>query len=130
MFGSFQSSQLRIEVNAPEAALRDALMQGSQLRQWLWPQTFSNNFPETLVSGTTFTSWLGPVEIQHHIDVAAANTLRLILSKGIDGFQEWSWGDNWVQSRLEGVSLLPLNVGQTLTLLRLKAFLEWQKPPG
>lgn len=129
MFGSFQNSQLRIEVNASEAALRDALTQSSQIKQWLWPQTFSSDLPGMLVSGKVFTSWIGPIEIQHHIDVVDTNTLRCILSKGIDGFQEWSWGEQWVQSRLEGVSLLPLNVGQSLTLLRLKAFLEW-RPQG
>lgn len=127
MFGSFQNSKLRIEINASEAALRNALTQGSQIKQWLWPQSFSSNLPATLVSGAVFTSWIGPVEIQHHIDLVDSNTLRFILSKGIDGFQEWSWGDHWVQSRLEGVSLLPLNVGQSLTLLRLKTFLEWRK---
>lgn len=127
MFGSFQTSKLRIEINASEAALRDALTQGAQIKQWLWPQTFSNDLPTTFKPGAVFTSWLGPVEIQHHIDVVDSNTLRLILSKGVDGFQEWSWGEKWVQSRLEGVSLLPLNAGQSLTLLRLKAFLEWQQ---
>jgi hypothetical protein len=48
---------------------------------------------------------------------------RLLLHQGIDGFHEWHWGDGWVQSCLEGVSLLPLNLGQTLTLVRLKQFL-------
>jgi len=127
MFGSFQTSKLRIEMNASEAALQNALTQSSQIRQWLWPQTFSDNLPVILVPGTVFTSWMGFVEIQHHVDVVNANTLRFILSKGVDGFQEWSWGNQWVQSRLEGVSLLPLNVGQSLTLLRLKIFLEWRK---
>lgn len=127
MFGSFQTSKLRIEMNASEAALHNALTQSAQIRQWLWPQTFSDNLPAILVPGTVFTSWMGPVEIQHHVDVVDANTLRFILSKGVDGFQEWSWGNQWVQSRLEGVSLLPLNAGQSLTLLRLKIFLEWRK---
>lgn len=127
MFGSFQTSKLRIEINASEVALRDALTQGSQIKQWLWPQTFSDDLPTTLKPGAVFTSWLGPVEIQHHIDVVDSNTLRFILSKGVDGFQEWSWGEKWVQSRLEGVSLLPLSAGQSLTLLRLKAFLEWRQ---
>ncbi|MEG5215625.1 hypothetical protein QUB48_07680 [Microcoleus sp. ARI1-A5] len=38
-------------------------------------------------------------------------------------FHQWYWGDGWVQSRLEGVSLLPLNLGQTASLLRLREFL-------
>jgi len=44
-----------------------------------------------------------------------------LLSQGIDGFHEWYWGEGWVQSRLEGVSILP-NLGQTLNLLRLRQF--------
>lgn len=41
----------------------------------------------------------------------------------------WQFRNFWVrgnakQSRLEGVSLLPLNLGQTLSLLRLKQYLK------
>ncbi|NER31264.1 MAG: hypothetical protein F6J89_27510, partial [Symploca sp. SIO1C4] len=64
-----------------------------------------------------------PVTIQHQTEVVDDNCLRLILSQGIDGFHEWYWGDGWVQSRLEGVSLLPLNLGQTINLLQLRQFL-------
>jgi hypothetical protein len=49
------------------------------------------------------------------------------LSQGIDGYHEWYWGDGWLQSRLEGISLLPLNLGQTLSLLKLRLFLSNQK---
>ena len=49
--------------------------------------------------------------------------LRMILKQGIDGYHEWLWGDGWVQSRLEGISLLPLNLGQTFSLLKLRLFL-------
>jgi hypothetical protein len=55
------------------------------------------------------------------------NGFRLLLSQGIDGYHEWYWGEGWVQSRLEGVSLLPLNLGQTLNLLRLRTFLREQE---
>jgi len=55
----------------------------------------------------------------------AANALAL--SQGIDGYHEWYWGDGWLQSRLEGISLLPLNLGQTLSLLKLRLFLSNQK---
>ena len=58
-----------------------------------------------------------------HRDMAEQNCLRLLLSLGIDGFHEWYWGDGWVQSRLEGVSLLALNLEQTASLLRLREFL-------
>ncbi len=64
-----------------------------------------------------------PGAVGHHVDIADPKCLRLLLSQGIDGFHEWYWGDGWVQSRLEGVRLLPLNLGQTASLLRLREFL-------
>ena len=123
MLGIFQKSHLRIEIEASEASLRDSLLRPAQLQQWLWPERFSPGLPEQLEVGLKFTSLIGPVEIQHYVEVAESNCLRLLLSKGIDGFHEWYWGDGWIQSRLEGVSALPLNLGQTLTLLRLREFL-------
>ncbi|MFM6194538.1 MAG: hypothetical protein ACKPEN_08040 [Planktothrix sp.] len=123
MLGTFQQSSLRIEVNAKEADIRDSLMRPSQLQQWLWPQQFSPGLPEQFQAGLIFTSSLGVVTIQHYVDVAQPNCLRLLLSRGIDGFHEWYWGEGWVQSRLEGISLLPLNLGQTINLMRLKDFL-------
>ncbi len=82
--------------------------------------------PEQLHQGLTFTSWTGPVTIRHQVEVATPTCLRLLLSQGIDGFHEWYWGEGWVQSRLEGISMLPLNLGQTLNLLRLRQFLAAQ----
>lgn len=123
MLGNFQSSNLRIEIEASETAIRDSLMRPSQLRQWLWLQQLSLGLPEVLESGLMFTSWVGPVAIAHEVEVANSNCLRLLLSQGIDGFHEWRWGEGWVQSRLEGITLLPLNLGQTLSLLRLRQFL-------
>ncbi|MBE9127596.1 MULTISPECIES: hypothetical protein [unclassified Coleofasciculus] len=123
MLGTFQKSHLRIEVEASGNAIADSLLQSDKLRQWLLPQGFSAGLPEQLHPGLTFTTWLGPVAIQHQVDVAQSNGLRLLLSQGIDGYHEWCWGEGWVQSRLEGVSLLPLNLGQSLTLLRLREFI-------
>ncbi|HEY9903284.1 MAG TPA: hypothetical protein V6D43_12810 [Candidatus Sericytochromatia bacterium] len=123
MLGNFQQSHLRIEVEAPQTVIHDSLLNSEQLRQWLWPQGFSAGLPEQLHQGLTFTTWTGPVAIQHQVQVAQSNSLRLLLSQGIDGYHEWYWGEGWVQSRLEGVSLLPLNLGQTLSLLRLRQFL-------
>ena len=123
MLGTFQQSSLRIEVNAKEADIRDSLMRPSQLQHWLWPQQFSPGLPEQFQAGLIFTSSLGPVTIEHYVDVAQPNCLRLLLSRGIDGFHEWYWGEGWIQSRLEGISLLPLNLGQTINLMRLKDFL-------
>ncbi|MGB7416152.1 MAG: hypothetical protein WA902_18255 [Thermosynechococcaceae cyanobacterium] len=124
MFGNYQSSELRIEVDATEIQLRASLTEAGQLRQWLWPQRLSAGIPGALKTGTTFSSWTGPIEVKHYVDAVSPDGIRFILSKGIDGFHEWSWGNGWVQSRLEGITLLPLNLGQTLTLKRLQLFLQ------
>lgn len=123
MLGTFQQSHLRIEVAASQTAIRDSLLQSNKLRQWLWPQRFSSGLPEQLHPELTFTTWTGPVAVQHQVEVAQPNCLRMLLSQGIDGYHEWYWGEGWVQSRLEGVSLLPLNLGQTFSLLQLRQFL-------
>jgi hypothetical protein len=123
MFGTFQQSSLRIEVPATETALRESLLQPAQLQKWLAPQRISSGLPEELKAGLTYTSWLGPVTIEHTVKVAEPNHLCILLSKGIDGFHEWYWGEGWVQSRIEGVSLLPLSLAQTLSLMRLRQFL-------
>ncbi|MGA7933608.1 MAG: hypothetical protein WCA35_08680 [Kovacikia sp.] len=126
MFGTFQQSSLRIEIAASEQALRESLICPVKLQQWVAPIRLERGLPQQLQAGLTYTSWLGPVPIQHQVDRVESNCLRLLLSKGVDGFQEWYWGDGWVQSRLEGISLLPLNLGQSLSLLRLKQFLAQQ----
>jgi hypothetical protein len=126
MLGNFQQSQLRIEIEAPTDAIRDSLLHPVQLEKWLLAQRFAPGMPEELLPGFQFTTWTGPVSIHHQVDVVKSNCLRLLLSGGIDGFHEWYWGEGWVQSRLEGVSLLPLNLGQTLSLLSLRQFLATQ----
>jgi hypothetical protein len=123
MQGTFQQSCLRIEVNASEQSIRESLLFPTKLRQWLFPATLSEGLPEQLWVGTRFTSWTGPIAVQHGVEQVTSNSLQLLLSQGIDGFHEWQWGEGWVQSRLEGISLLPLNLGQTVTLLRLRQFL-------
>lgn len=127
MLGNFQQSQLRIEIEAPIDAIRNSLLHPAQLEKWLLGQRFAPGMPEELLSGFQFTTWTGPVSIHHQVDVVKSNCLRLLLSGGIDGFHEWYWGEGWVQSRLEGVSLLPLNLGQTLSLLSLRQFLATQE---
>ena len=127
MLGTFQQSHLRIEVEAKEQTIRDSLLQTDKLRKWMWLASFSSDLPEKLTEGVTFTSSLGLVEIAHEVQRANNNCLRLLLSKGIDGYHEWHWGDGWVQSRLEGISLLPLNLGQTFSLMRLRQFLVSQQ---
>ncbi|NES95608.1 MAG: hypothetical protein F6K32_10325 [Desertifilum sp. SIO1I2] len=128
MLGNFQQSHLRIEIDASEAAIRESLLHSSQLRQWLWPQRLSAGLPERLETGLNFTSWVGPIAIAHQVDVAEPYCLRLLLSQGIDGFHEWMWGEGWVQSRIEGITALPLSLGQTLSLLRLKQHLASRQP--
>jgi hypothetical protein len=134
MLGSFQTSQLRIELSASEVELRRSLTYPQEFRQWMWPQDFSADLPEQLYPGVSFVSSFGGcgfglsgfglVRVKHWVDVAEPHCLRLILSQGIDGFHEWYWGEGWVQSRLEGVSLLPLNLLQTFGLLRLRQYLH------
>jgi hypothetical protein len=123
MLGKFQQSHLRIEVDASQEKIRDSLVEINRLKTWMWPQSFNSDLPDKLNVGLTFTSYLGLVEIEHQVKTLEANCLRLLLGKGIDGYHEWYWGDGWLQSRLEGISVLPLNLGQTLSLFRLRQFL-------
>jgi hypothetical protein len=124
MFGNFQQSHLRIEVNASAAQIRDSLLCPAQFKTWLLPQTFSNNLPERLTPDLVFTSWLGIIPVQHYVDAVDETSLRLLISQGIDGLHEWRWGEGWVQSELEGISLLPINLAQTAGLLRLRTYLQ------
>ena len=124
MLGTFQKSHLRIEIEAAEATIRDSLLRPSQLQTWLWPQNFSPGLPEQLSEGVKFQTSVGLIEIKHYVDVVGPNCLRLLLSQSIDGFHEWYWGDGWIQSRLEGISMCPINLGQTFSLLRLREFLS------
>ena len=126
MLGTFQHSQLRIELTASEQAIARSLLRPDGFRQWMWWQRFSEGLPEKLAAGMTFTSWLGTIAIQHQVDRVEADSLRLLMSQGIDGYQEWRWGDGWVQSELAGVSLLPLNLGQTASLVQLRQYLAQQ----
>ncbi len=123
MFGTFQQSSLRIEVTASAEILAESLTHPAQMQKWLKFQRFSDGLPETLTPGLVYTSWTGPIAIQHRVEIAAPHHIRLLLSQGIDGFHEWAWGEGWVQSRIEGISVLPINLGQTASLLCLKQFL-------
>ncbi|WP_036481843.1 hypothetical protein [Myxosarcina sp. GI1] len=122
MLGNFQQSHLRIEIEAQAEAIRDSLLEGEQLKQWMWPQRFTS-LPSRLKTGASFSSFLGIIEIKHQVDLVEDNCLRLLLGKGIDGYHEWYWGEGWLQSRLEGISILPLSLGQSLSLLRLRQHL-------
>ena len=123
MLGNFQRSNLRIELDADSQAIANSLQKAESLRKWMWPQTLSANLPEKINTGTIFTSNLGFIEIGHEVQKADDNSLLLLLSQGIDGYHQWHWGDGWIQSNLEGVSLLPLNLGHTASLFRLRQYL-------
>lgn len=124
MFGTFQQSHLRIEVNATEESLRTRLTDPQKLQQWLWFERLSLAPSEKLAPGVKFVGRVGLVPIQHEVELVEPNRIRFLLSQGIDGFHEWAWGNGWVQSRIEGVSLLPLNFGQTVSLLSLRQALS------
>jgi len=127
MFGNFQKSILRIELSASLKTIGDSLLRSQNLKQWLWFASLAPGMPETLHPGLTFTTQLGLVKIQQKVEVAGDNCLRLLLSEGVDGFHEWYWGEGWVQSRLEGFSILPLNLAQTLSLLSLRQYLATEQ---
>lgn len=124
MWGKFQQSELRIEVEATEKILKDSLLNIEQIQKWFFPLKFQGESKPQLTSGDIFTFKLGLVEVQNKVEIINTNCYRLILSGGIDGYQEWCWGDGWIQSRLEGISILPLNLAQTVNLLRLKSWLN------
>lgn len=128
MLGTFQHSHLRIEVDATQAQIQTSLVQPNKFRQWLWPQRFSQGLPDELHSGLSFNSYLGLVEIHHQVKEVTDHSLYMVLSGGIDGFNEWYWGNQWVQSQLEGVSALPLNLGQSLAMFRLRQYLQRPSP--
>lgn len=124
MLGTFQQSSLRIEVEADSEQIRGCLLYPDQFRRWLWPQQFSEGMPEVLSTGLVFKSFLGPLEIHHQVQSVSDSSLHLLVSGAIDGFHQWHWGEGWVQSRLEGVSVLPLNLAQSLNIWRLKQYLN------
>ncbi|MFM7365986.1 MAG: hypothetical protein ACKO11_16115 [Cuspidothrix sp.] len=127
MLGTFQQSQIRLQISASADAIRDRILHPPQMQKWWLGQTFREEMPLELLPGFEFTTQIGPVPIHHHVQVVKPNCLRLLLSGGIDGFHEWYWGEGWIQSRLEGISLLPLNLGQTFALLSLRQFLVTTK---
>ena len=86
MLGNFQQSNLRIEIEAKEEAIKDSLLQGDRLKQWMWPQNFSS-LPDVLTIGANFTTAIPPI------------------------LTSWT------------VSILPLNLGQTFSLFRLRQYL-------
>jgi hypothetical protein len=120
MLGNFQQSQIRIEVAANSTAIRQKLLSPIQLRQWLSATKLSLENDDLLQVDRAFSVEIWPVRVDHQVSWVSNDSLRLRLSAAIDGYQEWYWGDGWVQSRLEGISLLPLSLLQTTNLTRLR----------
>jgi hypothetical protein len=136
MFGTYQQSSLRIEVASSSEQIAQSLTRLENLQQWMRPQQIYGVTVGTLKApltvGQSFKSAVGFApsiklefaHIEHQTELVAPDGIRFLLSGAVDGFHEWQWGDGWVQSRLEGVSVLPLNLGQTLALTRLKQHLS------
>jgi hypothetical protein len=124
MLGNFQRSELRIEVPATASTIRDRLLSPTALKKWLFPQQMSFPSQDLLTVGTKYKASLGPLTVSYQVDRVDDSCVRLLLSQAIDGYHEWCWGEGWVQSRIEGISLLPLNLHQTTTLLRLRQGLK------
>ena len=129
MWGTYQQSSIRIELDASASEIRQSLIDTAALKEWLAPQQLylgdsRSPLVGELATGQSFESVLGPLKVSHRVEVLSEGGIRLLLSKGIDGFHEWQWGDGWVQSRLEGISLLPLNLGQTASITRLRRYLQ------
>ena len=120
MLGTFQQSQLRVEVDASAKAIADLLLVPEHWSSWLLPQQLYNDLPDKLSPGTIYTLGQGAIAVTHEVQTLTDHSLRLLLSGSVDGYHEWQWGEGWVQARLEGVSILPLKLSQTLTLSRLR----------
>jgi hypothetical protein len=127
MFGNFQQSHLRIELSATAQEIGQQLGFADGLRRLLAPSQVSLTGREQLRLGDRFTATFGWVTVEQQLAVVRDRGLRWLLHGGIDGYQEWSWGDGWVQSRTEGISVLPLTALQTLQLIQLQQALGHSK---
>ncbi len=130
MLGAFQSCQLRLEVNASRSAIRESLTCPEVIQRWLFPQQLEPGLPKTLTAGLTYKSQFLGLTIAHEVSAVHEDGLKLLLSGSVEGFHYWYWGEGWVQSHLEGVSLLPLKLAHSLTLLQLRSFLEGTEGTG
>jgi hypothetical protein len=122
MFGTFQQSTVRVQVVAGAEAIGRCLTEFALLRRWAWMQNFPADLPERMHPGLEFDSHFGPVLFGHRVARLAEDDLELVLWGGVDGRNRWHWGDGWVQSTIEGVSALPLGLGQTALLDSLARF--------
>ncbi len=120
MFGKFQQSFLRIELEANKLLIGNALTKKNLLKKWLPIHYLTLGLPESLAVGDTFTTF----SLMQRVESLDEESLCLVLSGTVDGYHHWSWGEGWVQSKLEGVSLLPLSLGVSISLLSLREFVK------
>ena len=123
MLGFYQHTQDRLVVNASRQQIQDSLTDAEQIQTWISPQALDPNFPVVLTPGVIYKSTWGVITITHEVTELNDRCLKLVLSEGIDGFHYWHWDDGWLESRLEGVSLLPLPLLHRYVLFRLRSFL-------
>ncbi|MEM6446558.1 MAG: hypothetical protein AAFY57_14695 [Cyanobacteria bacterium J06642_2] len=120
MLGTLQSSTTRIEVDATAAQLRKCLTDPATISRWVQPLEVVDAAAPSLEVGSQFFTRIGPLQFGHEVTELTDGQLTLILWGGMDGWNEWLWGEGWVQLRMEGVSLLPLGLGQSVMLRRLQ----------
>ena len=58
MLGTFQKSQLRIEIEASATAIGSSLLKTEQLKSWLPSNRLSSGMPEQLTTGFEFTNMI------------------------------------------------------------------------
>jgi hypothetical protein len=120
MFGNFQQSHLRIELAGTSQEIGQKLSSVDGLGRLLAPGKMSYSGAQPLRVGDNFATTWGWLKVEQQVALASDRSLRLLLHGAIDGYQEWSWGDGWVQSCTVGVSALPLTALQTLQLIQLQ----------
>ena len=127
MFGRMQVATVRVAVDVSAEQLSRYLTDTTLLRRWVWPQQLEAGGPEHLSEGAEFYSRWGPARIGHQVRALGNDRMVLALWGAIDGWNEWRWGDGWVQLHVEGVSLLPLQIGLNVALHSLQRFVRSQQ---
>lgn len=122
MLGTLQSFTTRIEVPARAETLQRCLSHSQLMQQWMWPAPRMTDLPAVLQEGNEFQVPLGPWVLHHRVEILTGSRMRCILWGAADGFCEWSWGNHWVQLRVEAISLLPMSLGQFLNLRQLQHY--------
>lgn len=123
MFGHLQHSALRIELQATTNQIRWALVEPEALRHW-WFAGWPSGDEGVLIPGKVVELWWGVLPIRAQVRELRSAHLRWQFSQGVDGLQTWYWGEGWVQVQLDVVSFLPLGVGQTVQLWRLRDYVQ------